>query len=148
MQSFLRNKKNGRNIFLGVIGSFLIETLDDDPIINKLTKTCILKSYRTLFPANSSRFIGSTSRMVLKAFDGDALLVLTTCYDKLESPNCQILFYSNISKCSDQQILSDALRLASLRWNSIIVDGISHPLMIKATVNMKLVQLILSEVTY
>jgi hypothetical protein len=147
VQAFVLNKKYGRKIFLGVIGSFLIETLDDDPIINKLTKTRILKKYRTLFPANTSRFVGSSGRMVLKAFEGDTLLILT-CINKLES-HCEVFcFYNKMKKYTDQQILSDALRLASLRWNSILVDGVSHPLMIKSTPNMKVVQLILSEAKY
>lgn len=142
MQALLRNKKYSRKIFLGVIGSYLIETLDDDPIITKLAGVHILKSYQKLYPTHSTRFAGSTLRMVLKSFKGDALLILT-CIDKLKS-ECHLFHFSNHGKQTDQQILLDALNLASFRWSAIRVDGISYALNKNNMPQMKEIQAILS----
>lgn len=142
MQAFLRNKKYSRKIFLGVIGSYLIETLDDDPIITKLAGTPILKSYQKKYQTGSSRFVGSSVRMVLKSFEGDALLILT-CFDKLKS-ECHLFHFSNHGKQTDQQILLDALNLASFRWSAIRVNGISYPLSKNTIPQMKEIQAILS----
>lgn len=139
MYTIIRKQKYSRKIFLGVIGSFLIETLDDDPIMSKFMNKKRLALYLSKYPINSPRFLGPTSRMLLKSHDADALIIFIAI-----DSECQIFHFLNRSKYSDQQILSDALKLASFKWGSIRIDGISFPLKRNVMPQMKEIQAILS----
>jgi len=139
MYTIIRKHKYSRKKFLGVIGSFLIETLDDDPIISKFINIKRLSSYRSKYPINGPRFLGPTSRMILKSHDADALIILIDI-----DSECHLFHFLNRSKYSDQQILSDALKLASFMWSSFRIDGISFQLKRNVMPQMKEIQAILS----
>jgi hypothetical protein len=139
MYTIIRKQKFSRKRFVGFIGTFLIETLDDDPIISKFINKNRLTQYRSKYPVNSTRFLGPTSRMILKSHDADALIILIDI-----DSECQLFHFLNRSKYSNQQILSDALKLASFKWSSFRIDGISFPLKRNVMLQMKEIQAILS----
>lgn len=91
--------------FLGVFGSFLIETLDDDKIIEKLTPR-FFNNWREV-----KRLSGPNAWMILKNFSNEALVII-----KSKGSNAELVVYINHSIIPDEELIADVRRLASHRW--------------------------------
>lgn len=123
MQAILKNRRGQKpKFFIGAIGTYLIEILDDDPLIPKLlSKT----NYRYRL-STQSRIKGQDKRMILKTFDNDALIILKNS-SKNSDEKWTVFLIINNSPESSENLLQDAKRLARDRWPKInLLRGTSH----------------------
>ena len=123
MKAFLKGPKKFSKQFLGVVGDYLIEVLDDDPRINKIISSSRKKLNHYHHESSQSRLSGLTKRMNLVNFSGKALVILKTESNALDEFTCIITAFINNSELEENVLLSDAIRLASERWNSILYGG-------------------------
>lgn len=113
MKSFLKSsRKTGSKKYLGVIGSHLIEILDDEPVIIHLLKDSAL-SYS---PSMASRFSGPDKRLILTTFLSDALLIFSTTKESAFGDTVDLSVFVNNSTTPSVALLREAESLASLRW--------------------------------
>lgn len=130
MKVFLRNGRRGRasKKFIGVIGSYLIEILDDDPLIPHILTNSQFK-YR---PSDASRLDGVRARMVLKSHSNDSLIIFKTKNATHWNEECELVAFVNNSNIASTDLLREAQRLSEYRWFSkkefIISRDISHEL--------------------
>jgi hypothetical protein len=121
MKAFLRHHKRRSKPFFGVIGSHLIEILDDNPLIHSML-TCTNSSYIHTV-SGQSRLVRPSKRMILKSHSDDALVILAHHDASVNSSNeCTIRLFINDSKTSDLELVKDVLRLVPHRWSSLY-DG-------------------------
>ena len=117
MKAFLKSHRGSeRKRFLGVIGSYLIEVLDDDPVISRILSKSKYKHY----PSNDSYLSGPTKRMILKTFSNDALIILGTRQGTQKNNICKRLFFINNSDIPSEVLLRDSRTLAEDRWSKIL----------------------------
>jgi hypothetical protein len=113
MKSFLKSsRKTGSKKYLGVIGSYLMEILDDEPVIIHLLKD----SAYHYSPSMASRFSGPDKRLILTTFLSDALLIFSTTKENDFGDVVELLVFVNNSVITSATLLKEAERLASLRW--------------------------------
>lgn len=113
MKSFLKSsRKTGSKKYLGVIGSYLMEILDDEPVIIHLLKD----SAYHYSPSMASRFSGPEKRLILTTFLSDALLIFSTTKENDFGDVVELLVFVNNSVTASSTLLKEAERLASLRW--------------------------------
>lgn len=113
MKSFLKSsRKTGSKKYLGVIGSYLIEILDDEPVIIHLLKD----SAYHYSPSRASRFSGPDKRLILTTFQSDALLIFNTAKENNFSDTVDLSVFVNNSTTPSAALLKEAENLAGLRW--------------------------------
>lgn len=116
MEAFLKGHRgSSTKRFLGVIGSYLVEILDDDPIIKKL----LAASCHSHSPSTDSRFRSATKRLILKSFSGDALVIIKTKPGSSDYNECELASFINNSREDSETLLNDARELAKHRWQKI-----------------------------
>ena len=116
MKAFLKSHRgNKRKRFLGVIGSYLVEILDDDPVISRILSKSRYKHY----PLSYSYLSGVTKRMILKTFSNDALVILGTRPRVQKNNICKKLFFINNSDIPSKVLLQEARKLAEDRWSIV-----------------------------
>lgn len=115
MKSFLKSsRKAGSKKYLGVTGSYLVEIIDQEPVIMEL-----IRGTRFSFtPSDASRYSGTEKRMILKAFSDDALLILNTRQESTSNDLVELSVFINQSEVPSHILLNEAEKLASLRWSS------------------------------
>ncbi len=105
--------------YIGVIGIYFIEILDDDPFIKKFLGAVKSKYRHT--PSDRSRFLTPDERMVLKSHENKSLVIIKT-EPTAELYTCEIkLFKCKSLSSTPKELVVDVLRLAGLRWSSIKV---------------------------
>ncbi len=105
----IKNSRRKGSYFLGVMGSFLIETLDDDKIVEKLAPR-----YFNYWRSNSNRHFGPSARLILRNFSRDALVVIRTI--DATSKTAELVFFKNHSSRVNSELIEDLTWLASDRW--------------------------------
>ena len=115
MESFLTTRTRPSKRFLGVIGSYLVEILDDDPVIQKVLAT----SKHKYSKSPESRFTGLNKRMVLKTFSGDAIIIVQTKSGSVQNDQCELFVFFNKSLLTTKDLVEDARALAKHRWKVI-----------------------------
>ncbi len=120
MLKLIKNHRGAKTKeFIGVIGIYFIEILDDDPFIKKFL--IAVKSNYHHTPSDRSRFLTPDERMVLKSHEKNSLVILKTA-SNAELYTCEIkLFKYQPSSSTPKELVIDVLRLAGLRWSSIKV---------------------------
>lgn len=114
MQAILKNRRGQKpTFFIGAIGTYLIEILDDDPLISKL----LIKTKHKYKASCKSRTKGQDKRMVLKTFKNDALIILKNAIGS--EKEWTVLLLINNSQESSENLLRDAKRLARDRWPKV-----------------------------
>jgi hypothetical protein len=112
--------------FIGVVGTYFIEILDDDPFITNFLTS--VKGDYLHAPSESSRFLTPDERMVLKCHDKNSLAIFKSERHH-ESYACSLkLFIYRHTSHAPKELLTDALRLAASRWSKIIVKESLYPL--------------------
>lgn len=109
----IRNGKGRRTAFLGVMGSFFIETLDQDRLIRELAP-----EYFNYWHENQKRLFGQDARLILKNFHNSFLVVIRT---KNES-SAEIVAFVGAKSWLTPDIIEDIKRLASHRWPKLILS--------------------------
>lgn len=106
----LSNSRPNSPRFLGVMGDFLRETLDDDKLIEK-----VAPHYFKHWGPDSNRHSGRTARMILKDFQGKQLIIIKASDDKGHQAE-MVLFSSSLPVVSID-VINDLRQLASNRWS-------------------------------
>lgn len=104
-------------LYLGVIGSYMIEILDDHPLIRKITTK--LQFHELSKPQLGSRLGGPCGRMILKGFTDDVLIVIRTKKRCKNNDTCVLGLMKNKSDIPSKVLLQDARSLAILRWRNV-----------------------------
>lgn len=113
MKSFLKSsRKTGSKKYLGVIGSYLMEILDDEPVIIHLLKD----SAYHYSPSMASRFSGPDKRLILTTFQSDALFIFSTTKEKDFGDTVDLSVFVNNSTTPSVALLKEVESLAGLRW--------------------------------
>lgn len=99
----IRNHKKGRPDYLGVHGSFLIETLDDD--IMMLSEA---PRYFQYWVVSQARLYGRDARLVLKSFKNDGLVLIKSTREQVP----KLVVLKGSSKWLNSDIVDDIIRLA------------------------------------
>lgn len=86
----LSNSRRNSPSFLGAMGDFLRETLDDDKLLLKLAP-----KYFNYWGLDSYRHSGQSARMILKDFQGKQLIIIKAAYDKGDQAE-MVLFSANL----------------------------------------------------
>jgi len=102
-----------------VTGGTLIEISDDDPSLAQI----LLPSLQYYFPQQGQQFYGPYKRMILKTLKGDALVILKTAASSYNTNLCRIKVFVNYSIHEPNDLLLEAMQLASHRWDEIIFKG-------------------------
>lgn len=113
MKAFLKSsRKAGSKKYLGVIGSYLFEIIDQEPLIMK-----VLLGTKSIFnPSQASRHSGPEKRMILTTFSSDALLIFKTAHENALGDLVDLTIFLNASTYDIQTLLQEAEMLAILRW--------------------------------
>lgn len=116
MEAFLKGHRGGKTKqFLGVIGSYLVEILDENPMITSL----LSKSQYHHLPSADSRFVAPTKRLILTSFSNDILVIIKNSECSLDGDTCELAAFVNNSREDSETILADARVLAKHRWSKI-----------------------------
>lgn len=120
MLKLIKNHRGAKTKeFIGVIGIYFIEILDDDPFIMKFL-SAVKSKYRHT-PSDRSRFLTPDERMVLKSHENNYLVIIKTEPTE-DLYTCEIrLFKCQPTKHPPKELVVDVLRLAGHRWRSIKV---------------------------
>lgn len=116
MLHFIKNPKGKPSRYVGMCGKFLVEILDNDPILIRALKS---KSASKIYkPSRSCRFTGNNQRMVLAAKTEDGLFTLrkTKAPKGYEGIELGIL---TVSKDSFGPMLKDLALLANQKWDKL-----------------------------
>ncbi len=105
----IKNSRRKGTYFLGVMGSFLIEILDDDKIVEKLAPR-----YFNYWGSNSNRHFGPSARLILRNFSKEALVVIRTI--DATSKTAEMVLFINHSSRVNSELIDDLRWLASDRW--------------------------------
>ena len=127
MKAILKGHRGSKTkVFLGVIGNYFIEILDNDPFIPRFITT--VKSDYLHLPSDRSRFLTPDERMVLKSHDKNSLVIFKN-EPHPERCTCSIkLFIYHHPTQTPKELLTDAMRLAAFRWSKIIAGDKLYPL--------------------
>jgi hypothetical protein len=102
------HKRKGPD-YLGVCGSFLIETLDDDKILAALAP-----KYFNFWDSKGGRLCGPEARLILKNFRNEALIIIKSTRDE----DAELVVIAAPSWWLNADLVADIKRLASHRWPS------------------------------
>ena len=128
MKTIIRNHKHGDPSFIGVIGNHLIEILDDNPQINLILSSTSFDNSYFFYSNDKPRYCGRTKRMLLKTFSNDVLIFFHTRVMNQKNHTCELKFFVNNSKINKEELLVDALKLASLRWEELYCNNQTYNL--------------------
>lgn len=106
----LSNSRRNSPSFLGAMGDFLRETLDDDKLVQKMAP-----QYFNHWGPHSNRHSGRTARMILKDFQGKQLIIIKAADGKGHQAE-MVLFSTSLTVVSIDMI-NDLRQLASNRWS-------------------------------
>lgn len=106
----LSNSRRNSPSFLGAMGDFLRETLDDDKLIEQLAP-----QYFKRWGLDSNRHSGRSARMILKDFQGKQLIIIKAAnnIDDL----AEMVFFSTALPDVSIDLIYDLRQLASNRWS-------------------------------
>jgi len=96
--------------FLGAIGDFLCETLDDDKLLEKLAP-----KYFNYWRLDSNRHSGQSARVILKDFRDEQLLIVKAVND--EADLAEMVFFVSSHPTINVEMLRDLRNLVSNRWS-------------------------------
>jgi hypothetical protein len=118
MLRFIKSHRGAKNKeFIGVIGNYFVEILDDDPFIPKFLSA--VNSDYLHVPSDRSRFLTPDERMVLKSHEKNCLVIFKS-EPHLEQYTCSIrLFTYDHPIQTPKELLTDAMRMAAFRWLKI-----------------------------
>lgn len=105
----LSNSRRNAPSFLGAMGDFLRETLDDDKLVEKLAPK-YFNYWRDL-----TRHSGLTARMILKDFRNEQLAIIKS----VDAGNeiAELVFFSSPMPAVSIDVLQDLKELVSNRWS-------------------------------
>jgi hypothetical protein len=106
----LSNSRRNSPSFLGAMGDFLCETLDDDKLVQQ-----IAPQYFNHWGPNSTRHSGRTARMILKDFHGKQLIIIKAADDK--GDQVDVVLFSTSLPVFSIDVINDLRQLASNRWS-------------------------------
>ena len=106
----LSNSRRSGRPFLGAMGDFLRETLDDDKLVEKMAP----KFFNRWGPS-SNRHAGLTARMILKSFSNEHLAII----ESLDATNktAELVFFFSSKPLVSTDMLYDLRTLVSNRWS-------------------------------
>jgi hypothetical protein len=103
----IRNHKKGGADYLGVLGSFLIETLDDDIML-----LSVAPRYFQYWDASQARLYGRDARLILKSFRNNGLVIIKSTREQVP----KLVVLKGPSNWLNSDLVDDIIRLASHRW--------------------------------
>lgn len=106
----LSNSRRNSPRFLGAMGDFLRETLDDDKLIEK-----VAPQYFKHWEPDSNRHSGKSARMILKDFQ-DKQLIIIKAADNV-GDLAEMIFFSTSLPDVSIDLINDLRQLASNRWS-------------------------------
>lgn len=118
MQSILRGHRGSKKkLFLGVIGNYFVEILDDDPFITKFLAAT--KSKYQHSKSDLTRFLPPDERMVLRSHEKNSLVIFKG-EKHLAQTVCSLKLFVYLHPAqTPKALLTDAMRLAAFRWSKI-----------------------------
>lgn len=106
----LSNSRRNGSKFLGVMGDFLRETLDDDRLIEKLAP-----KYYNYWGRDADRHFGKSAHMILKDFGNQCLIIVKATDAK--NFIAEMTFLSPAEGDISLDLLNDLRTLVSNRWS-------------------------------
>jgi hypothetical protein len=106
----LSNSRRNSASFLGAMGDFLRETLDNDKLVQK-----IAPQYFNYWGPHSNRHSGRTARMILKDFQGKQLIIIKAADYK--GDQAEMVLFSTALPVVSIHVINDLLQLVSNRWS-------------------------------
>lgn len=106
----LSNSRRNSPSFLGAMGDFLRETLDDDKLIER-----VAPQFFKHWGADSNRHSGRSARMILKDFQ-DKQLIIIKAADNI-GDLAELVFFTTSLPDVSIDVINDLRQLASNRWS-------------------------------